>query len=179
MDDPRPPQLLTSAPARGGGAGRSFEAFYEEERDRVFGALYLITGDRYEAEELTQDAFLALWERWDRVERLEDPTGYLYRTALNAFRRRLRRAAVARRLGAGLLPLPSRSRAGAGEARSEILEALRGLAPRQRAALVLTELLGYPSEEAGRLLEVKAVTVRVLASQARAALKRSLGVGDA
>lgn len=178
MDDPRARQRLASAPARAAGAGRSFEAFYEEERDRVFGALCLMPGHRHEAEELTQDAFLALWERWDRVGRLEDPTGYLYRTALNAFRRRLRRGAVARRL-AGLLPRPARSQADAGEARSEVLAALRGLAPRQRAALVLTELLGYPSEEAGRLLGVRPVTVRVLASQGRAALKRSLGVEGA
>ena len=45
-----------------------------------------------------QDAFLALWERWDRVGAMEDPTGYLYRTSMNVFRKRGRRAAlVARR----------------------------------------------------------------------------------
>src|SRR5437773_9715963 len=73
----------------------SFESFYEAERDGLFGALVLITGNRHEAEEVAQDAFLALWERWDRVSGLEDPTGYLYRTAMNGFRKRRRRAALA------------------------------------------------------------------------------------
>src|SRR2546429_6899384 len=85
------------------GAGQ-FEAFFEGERDGLFGALVLITGDRHEAEELAQDAFLALWERWDRVSRMENPTGYLYRTAMNAFRKRRRRAAVAVRRAVRLAP---------------------------------------------------------------------------
>ena len=74
---------------------RPFESFYEAERDGLFGALVLITGDRHEAEEITQDAFVAIWERWDRVAGMESPTGYLYRTAMNGFRKRRRRAALA------------------------------------------------------------------------------------
>lgn len=31
-------------------------------------------------------------ERWERVKDLEDPAGYLHRTAMNAFRSRYRRA---------------------------------------------------------------------------------------
>ena len=34
-----------------------------------------MTGNRHDAEELMQDAFLRLWERWDRIEAIEDPTG--------------------------------------------------------------------------------------------------------
>ncbi len=49
-------------------------------------ALYFVTGDRHDAEELMQDAFLKLWERWDRIETIDDPTGYLFRVALNGFR---------------------------------------------------------------------------------------------
>jgi RNA polymerase sigma-70 factor (ECF subfamily) len=63
----------------------------------VFGALCLVTGNRQEAEEIAQDAFLKLWERWDRVARLDDPTGFLFRTAMNLFRNRVRRAGVAAR----------------------------------------------------------------------------------
>jgi RNA polymerase sigma-70 factor, ECF subfamily len=40
-------------------------------------------GNRAEAEELAQDAFLKVWERWDRVADIEEPVGYLYRTAMN------------------------------------------------------------------------------------------------
>ncbi|HEX9235014.1 MAG TPA: sigma factor, partial [Actinomycetota bacterium] len=60
----------------------SFEDFYQGERDALFGALALITGSRFEAEEIAQDAFLAVWQRWDRVAGMESPAGYLYRTAM-------------------------------------------------------------------------------------------------
>jgi DNA-directed RNA polymerase specialized sigma24 family protein len=59
--------------------------------------------------------------------------------------------------------------------RVEVLDALRHLSRRQRSALVLTELLDLTSEEAGAILGVRAVTVRALASQGRAALRRALG----
>src|SRR5689334_19139757 len=74
-----------------------FESFYEIESARLFGALCLICGNRHDAEELMQEAFLKVWERWDVVQGLASPTGYLYRTAMNAFRMRRRRMAVAAR----------------------------------------------------------------------------------
>ncbi|HJY31569.1 MAG TPA: sigma factor, partial [Actinomycetota bacterium] len=79
----------------------SFEAFFEAEHERLFRALYLVTGNAQEAEELMQDAFVAVWERWDRVSGMDDPTGYLFRTAMNRFRSRLRRASRAARRAVG------------------------------------------------------------------------------
>ena len=73
----------------------SFEAFVGAEATRFHGALRLLTRDRTEAEDLMQDAYLKVWERWHHVRSLEDPTGYLYRTAMNLHRKRRRRAAVA------------------------------------------------------------------------------------
>src|SRR6476660_10113558 len=84
-------------------AGARFDVFFEEENDRLFRALYFVTGNRDDAEELTQDAFVKLWERWDEIDRIDDPTAYLFRVALNAFRMRRRRAALAVRR---VLPLP-------------------------------------------------------------------------
>jgi RNA polymerase sigma factor (sigma-70 family) len=154
----------------------AFEAFFEAERDGLFGALVLITGDRHEAEEIAQDAFLLLWERWDRVGSMENPSGYLYRTAMNLFRKRRRRAALAVRRAVGFAH--SGDPFAAADDRQVVARALAGLSRRQRAALVLTELLGFTSEEAGRMLGVKSVTVRVLASQGRAAMRQSLGGTD-
>jgi DNA-directed RNA polymerase specialized sigma24 family protein len=76
----------------------SFEDFFERERDNLFGLLVLATGDRQEAEDLAQDAFVAIWEQWDRVSRVDNPAGYLHRTAMNAFRKRYRRAQILRRV---------------------------------------------------------------------------------
>ena len=41
-----------------------------------------------------------------------------------------------------------------------LVQALASLTPRERAAVVLTDVLGYSSEEAGRWLHIKPVTVR-------------------
>ena len=154
-----------------------FEAFYERERDGLFGALVLITGNRSEAEEITQDAFLILWERWGRVSGLENPAGYLYRTAMNAFRKRRRRAAMGLRRMAGMVSEPDDAFAEA-DRRRTVASALATLSPRQRAALVLTALLGFTSEEAGQMLGIKPVTVRVLASQGIGALKTTMERSD-
>ena len=54
--------------------------------------------------------------------------------------------------------------------RDEAVRSLAALTPRQRAAVVVTELLGYSSEEAGAILGIRPGTVRTLTSQARAAL---------
>jgi RNA polymerase sigma-70 factor (sigma-E family) len=150
----------------------NFEAFFEAEHARLLRALYLVTGDPQEAEELMQDAFVAVWERWDRVRSMDEPTGYLYRTAMNRFRSRLRRAARATRRA--LAPRDSPDAFADVERRDTVARALAALPERQRAAIVLTELLGFGSEEAGRLLGVKDVTVRSLASQARASLRTTL-----
>src|SRR5436189_41522 len=81
-----------------GVSGRSsFEEFFSAEHRGLYGALVLVTRSSHEAEEVMQDAFLRVWERWDRVAALDDPVGYLYRTAMNLFRSRRRRVLVALR----------------------------------------------------------------------------------
>src|SRR5436305_8877819 len=84
--------------------GPGFEAFFLANHLALYRALWLVTRNRHEAEEIMQDAFLKLWERWDRVASLDDPEGYLFRTALNLWRSRLRRAAVAVRKATHRLP---------------------------------------------------------------------------
>jgi RNA polymerase sigma-70 factor (ECF subfamily) len=150
----------------------SFEEFFDSERSRLFGALSVMAGNRFEAEEIMQDAFLKLWERWDRVTAMENPVGFLYRTAMNLYRKHLRRAAIAMRKRAGLLPQDDAL--AAIEARDQATRLLRTLTAREREALVLTAYLGYSSEDAGRFLGIKANTVRVLATRARASLKQTV-----
>jgi RNA polymerase sigma factor (sigma-70 family) len=104
---------------------------------------------------------------------MEDPTGYVYRVAFNLFRKRLRRARLSGQgFGEpGMEPDPF----AAVEARHLVAQGLAGLTPRQRAALVLTELMELSSESAARLLGVRPSTVRSLATQGRSVLRRTLG----
>jgi RNA polymerase sigma-70 factor, ECF subfamily len=152
-----------------------FDGFFEAERARLLGALIIMTGNRAEAEELLQDAFLKIWERWERVAVMDEPVGYLYRTALNLHRKRIRRAAVALRKSVDLLP--DVDELADVETRDEAVRLLGRLTPRERAAIVVTGYLGYSSEEAGKLLGIRAPTVRALASRGRATL-RAAGEGS-
>jgi RNA polymerase sigma-70 factor (ECF subfamily) len=140
-----------------------------ENQTRLFGSLCLMTGSRHEAEEIAQEAFVRVLERWDRVQRLDDPTGYLFVTALNVFRKRLRRARIALRRSIGAEP--SEDAFDAVEDREVVLSALARLPMEQRAALVVTALLGYSSEEAGRMLGARPSTIRARATRARTALR--------
>jgi RNA polymerase sigma factor (sigma-70 family) len=150
----------------------SFEAFFEAETDTLFRRLCLITGNRAEAEEIAQDAFLKIWERWDRVADLDDRVGYLYRVAMNVFRNRSRRARLAIRKTAD--PELRTDEFGAAEVREGVARGLSKLTPRQRAAVVLVDLLGYGSEEAGKMLGIRAGTVRSLVIKARKTLREEL-----
>ncbi|MGZ8578886.1 MAG: RNA polymerase sigma factor [Actinomycetota bacterium] len=155
----------------------SFEEFFEEKKDRLLRILSVITGSRAEAEDLAQEAFTRVLTRWAAVAAMEDPAGYLHRTAMNLFRNQYRRARVAlgRTVGLG----PEQDVFKPVEDRDAAARALGALTPRQRAALVLTEALGYSGEEAGQLLGIKASTVWALTHQARAALRGTEEATDA
>jgi RNA polymerase sigma-70 factor (ECF subfamily) len=154
----------------------SFELFFAAHYGRLYGSMWLVARDRVEAEEVVQEAFLRVWERWKHVSVMTDPAGYLFRTAMNLFMSRRRRAAVAIRRAVRTLP-PEDGLARV-EERDEVVRALASLTPRERAAIVLTELLGLTSEEAGRALRVRPSTVRVLAGRARASLRNEMGGRD-
>ena len=154
----------------------TFEALFAGERDRLFTSLWLITRDRHEAEDIAQDAFVKVWERWERRGAPDDPTAYLFRTAMNILRNRRRRAAVAIRRASS--QRESADELSAVEARDVVMRALGALTPSQRAALVLMDLLDMSSTEAATALGVRPSTVRVLAARGRATLSAQIGASD-
>jgi RNA polymerase sigma factor (sigma-70 family) len=160
------PEMAAVDPAAG------FERFFEAQTDTLFRRLCLVTGNRAEAEEIAQDAFLKLWERWDRVEQVDDQVGYLYRVAMNIFRNRYRRASLAVRKAGD--PELRTDEFGAADVRSGVARGLARLTSRQRAAVVLVDLLGFGSEEAGQMLGIRAGTVRSLVIRARKTLREEL-----
>jgi RNA polymerase sigma-70 factor (ECF subfamily) len=154
---------------RGASGSRDFRTFFEDEHARLFKTLYFVTGDRQEAADQMQEAFLKLWERWDAVERIEDLRAYLFRVALNGSRMRVR---AARRAANRRLPVGSvRDDYEDIELREDVRRLLAAISPRQRAALVLLDLYGYGSEEAGAIMGIRPSTVRALATQGRTVLR--------
>ena len=154
-------------PARG--AERAgFAEFFRTEYEVLLRAMYLITGDRFEAEDLAQDAFVKACQRWGRVQHMENPTGYLYRAAMNAHRSALRRVALAARR---TLSLQQSDAISESDDRDRIRRALATLPMNQREAIVLVEWLGMSDVEAGQVLGVSPVAVRVRISRAKASLR--------
>src|SRR4051812_11358932 len=74
-----------------GDAGLPFESFFDLHYASVAKALVLIVGAAQQAEDLAEEAFARAWERWNQVRLMASPVGYVYRTAVNLNRNRLRR----------------------------------------------------------------------------------------
>ncbi len=155
---------------------RDFRAFFEHERVRLVRATLLLTGNVAEAEDLAQEALARVLERWDRVCEMESPEGYLYRTALNLNRKRLRRMTIAARR---VLGVSDHDALAVAEDRVDVLRAVSSLPRPQREALILVVWLGYGTEEAGRLLGIEPGSVRGRLHRARQTLRRQLGGRDA
>jgi hypothetical protein len=123
-----------------------------------------------------QGAFLNLWERWDSIVEIEDPTGYLFRIALNGFRMRRRRAAMSIRK---VIPVPeARDLFLDAEMRTDIRAMMLGLTPRQRAALARGPARVH-LRAGGAHPQRPTVDREALATQGRRALRAKEGARDA
>src|SRR5512132_3849516 len=91
-------------PPRGAAAGQPerFEEVYLREFTGVFALAYALSGSRWAAEDIAQDAFVVAHRQWDRVGGYDDPGAWVRRVAANlavsAVRRRLAEARALVRL---------------------------------------------------------------------------------
>lgn len=75
-----------------------FEEWYAREYGSVVRVLAAIAGEADVAGDVVAEAFSRAFERWDKVGALANPTGWVYRVAVNLLRGRWRRSAIERRL---------------------------------------------------------------------------------
>jgi RNA polymerase sigma factor (sigma-70 family) len=153
----------------GAGAALSFEDFFRAQYTSLLRAMYLMCGNRQEAEELAQDTFVRAYERWELVRSADNPGGYVYRIGLNLYRSKLRRAARAAKKA--IRPAAEPDPFAAADERDAIWRALAELPKGQREAVVMVEWLGMTDDEAGLALGVSPITVRVRIHRARGRLR--------
>jgi RNA polymerase sigma factor (sigma-70 family) len=122
------------------GTHEEFADFFREHYEEVLRAMYLVTGDRFEAEEVAQSAFVKVYERWDRVAGMKNPAGYAYRAAVNAHRSRLRRIGLATRRTLSLQQTDEISKS---DDRDRIRRLLSELPESQREVVALVAWLGF------------------------------------
>jgi RNA polymerase sigma-70 factor (ECF subfamily) len=150
--------------------------FCREIRDRLVGSLTLYCGDRGVAEELTQEALVRVWERWDKVSRMASPEAWTYRTAFNLASSWGRRRSAERRANRRTVvddhvvaPDPATVEA--------VRTAVAALPPKQRAAVVCRFYLAMTVAETAQTLDCAEGTVKSATHQALATL-RTAGMVD-
>ena len=157
----------------------AFRHLVERHGRSVFRLAYRLTGHEQDAEDVVQGAFARLLERAPDLPRAEQPF-WLLRVATNlaidALRRRKRRAYTGPWLPAPVELPDDAPDAGARYDRLEsatfaFLIALEALGPRQRAVLLLRDVVGAPAREVGEILDLSEANVRVLHSRARRAMQ--------
>ncbi len=152
---------------------RSFDRLYRRHRAEIFRAALRATGDRYEAEEVTQTAFLDAYRAWIGGDLPREPRAWLFAIAENTRRRRY--SARARRPEeAALAEVADERLAAEGPTVREIRAALFELPERQRAVVVLREIGGLSYAEIGDELDLSVAAVQMLLFRARRALRSRL-----
>ena len=161
-------------------ADEAVSQLYAAHYTRLVRLSYLLTHDDGRAEEIVQDAFVALHRRWHRLRDPHRAIAYLRRAVVNRSRSELRHRAVVERNP--LKPPPPRESAEAtamtGALREELLAALDGLPRRQREVLILRYYLDLSEAEIADTLRISRGSVKSHSSRGIAALRSSWRSGS-
>jgi RNA polymerase sigma-70 factor, ECF subfamily len=149
------------------------EEVFEHEYDRLVKALTVVAGDREEASDAVQEAFVRLVVGWDRLATYEDPAGWVRRVALNQIRDRHRSIGRQARL---LLRIGEQYRTPQGVSATDegVWERVLRLPLKQRTALALHYVDKLTAREVADVMHVSEGTVRQHLHRARQALKEPL-----
>jgi RNA polymerase sigma-70 factor (ECF subfamily) len=163
----------------------------EQYRRDLTGYCYRMLGSAFEAEDAVQETMLRAWRSLDRFEGRSALKSWLYRIATNVcFDALAGRERRARPMDLGPaeeplfenlaelpevtwitpLPTPEELAEQRETLRLAFVAALQHLPPRQRAALVLCEVLKWQASEAAELLETSVASVNSALQRARATL---------
>lgn len=146
-----------------------FDDFYVVTRDRLLHALYAMTGDLAEAQDVVQEAYSRAWQRWSSVSSYDDPAAWVrtvaWRLAVSRRRKAINRIGAALRLHAITAPAAEPS-----PDTALIVVGLRRLPDAQRRALALHYLCDLSVDAVAEETGVSAGTVKSRLSRGRTAL---------
>jgi RNA polymerase sigma-70 factor (sigma-E family) len=135
----------------------------------------LLLRDPWAAEEVVQDAFVAMHGAWRRIREEDKALAYLRQTVVNKSRSALRHRAVVERHTTAEEYLPSAEAGALSRLDADaVLVALRALPPRQREALVLRYWADLPEAEVAAAMRVSKGSVKTHTSRGLNALRTSL-----
>ena len=171
------------------------ELALEQHRSELTGYCYRMLGSPFEAQDAVQETLIRAWRSFDRFEGRSSLRSWLYRIATNVCLDLLQgRERRARPMDLGparepvfenlatrpettwLEPVPADPADVALERdtiRLAFVAALQHLPPRQRAALILCEVLRWQASEAAELLDTSVASVNSALQRARATLEQT------
>jgi RNA polymerase sigma-70 factor (ECF subfamily) len=155
-----------------------FDDFYSSSFVRITGQLYAMIGDRDEAQDCVQEAFVRAWAHRGRLIRAEHPEAWVRTTAYRLAVSRWRRRRLAGRPADRAVSPAARTEA-ADVSRVALVAALRRLPESQRRALVLHHLCDLPVHAVAREVGVPEGTIKARLSRGRTALAALLEPTDA
>ena len=162
----------------------AFEQIMDHCQRKVISTAWRMLGNREDARDAAQEVFLRAYKYLGGFNPAEDFSGWLYRITVNVCRDIARKRGrldqfksfeSEREMG-NLEALASSENIEAAAIQSEqqeiIAQALSTLSKRERAAIVLRDLEGLPTEEVARILGSSQTTVRSQISSARMKIKQ-------
>ena len=159
----------------------TWEDVVRDHGTRVYRLAYRLTGNRHDAEDLTQDVFIRVF---NSLHRFQPGTfeGWLHRITTNLFldsARRKQKIRFSALVDSSAERLPSRWSTPSEELMDagldhDVAAALAALPPEFRAAVVLCDIEGLTYEEISAVLDVKIGTVRSRIHRGRSQLRAAL-----
>jgi len=168
------------AAGRASDRDRAIEALFGDHYAGLCRLATVLLGDPAAAEEAVQEAFARTYAGWWRVRRPDRAQWYLRAAVVNQCRSRSRRRSSEERGVRGWSATHGEASVGEGsdeDARADmmtVLEAVRALPPRQRAAVVLRYYEDLAEADVARVLRCSVGTVKSQLAKARATLARRL-----
>ncbi|MCW2775167.1 MAG: Sigma-70, region 4 type 2 [Nocardioides sp.] len=159
-------------------ADEALEQLYAAHWRQLVRLSVLLVRDVGTAEEVVQDAFVAVHARWSKLHDTDLALAYLRQTVVNRSRSALRhRAVVTRHLARESAPADAPSAdlpALVSDRRAVVLDAMRALPPRQREVLALRYYLDLSEAEIADAMGISRGAVKSHASRGAAALRTLL-----
>ena len=156
----------------------AFEDFYRKEYRAVVGLAFVLSGSRWAAEDLAQEAFLAAHDAWERISTYDQPGAWVRRAVANrsvsALRTRAAETKALVRLAWGERPVLPTIPADSGE----FWESVRSLPRRQAQVVALHYFEDRSVTEVAAILGVAPGTVKKHLFDGRRSLERRLRIEE-
>ena len=152
----------------------AFDALIRRHEDKIFGLAMRMTGNRYDALDATQEAFISAFRNAKKFKGDSTFSTWLYRIAINASTDLLRR----RKRQVPVQDLDSGRTSGVMDEdvplRLDLQRALAELGPEHREAVLMHDVGGYPYQDIAALTGVELGTVKSRISRGRKKLAEIL-----